>query len=262
MPPPSKRDICVLRSTPANRIESPVRSQPRRWSSAAAAVHDVVMQSSARRAPMRPLPGVGHPHAIALCTFARGASAFLVGEWPLAEIYCDRALRILRNQSAGTIWELNSAQVFRLGALLYQGKLRECARELPLLLAAARERGNLYFETELRTRMNLVWLAADEPDEGEREANEALRHWSHAGFHRIHYNYMVDRIQTELYRGRARAAWQAIADNWTALERTFLLRVQFQRIEAWYLRARCALLMAATEANPRPFLSIARADAQ
>ena len=109
--------------------------------------------------------------------------------------------------------------------------------------------------------MNLVWLAADEPDEGEREANDALRHWSHAGFHRIHYNYMVDRIQTELYRGRARAAWQAIADNWTALERTFLLRVQFQRIEAWYLRARCALLMAATEANPRPFLSIARADA-
>jgi hypothetical protein len=204
----------------------------------------------------------GHPHAIALSTFARGASAFCVGEWPLAEIYCNRALEILRSQSTGTIWELNSAQVFRLGALLYQGKLRECAQELPVLLAAARERGNLYFETELRTRMNLVWLAADQPDEGEREANEALRHWSHAGFHRIHYNYMVDRIQTELYRGRARAAWQAIADNWTALERTFLLRVQFQRVEAWYLRARCALFMSATEANARPFLSIARADAR
>jgi eukaryotic-like serine/threonine-protein kinase len=204
----------------------------------------------------------GHPHAIALCTFARGASAFLVGDWPAAQAYCDRALSMLRDQSIGTIWEVNSAQVFRLGALLYQGKLRETARELRALLASAKGRGNLYFETELRTRMNLVWLAADEPDEGEQEAIEAVKHWSRAGFHRMHYNYMVDRIQTELYRGRARAAWQAIAENWRALERTLLLRVQFQRIEARYLRARCALLMAATEANPRRFLSVAREDAR
>ena len=86
---------------------------------------------------------------------------------------------------------MNSAQVFRLGALLSRGSCARC----PRAAAASRRRqgrGNLYFETELRTRMNLVWLAADEPDEGEREANDVLRHWSHAGFHRIHYNYMVD----------------------------------------------------------------------
>lgn len=73
---------------------------------------------------------------------------------------------------------------------------------------------------------------------------------------------MVDRIQTELYRGRARAAWQAIAENWTRLERALLFRVQFQRIEARYLRARCALLMAATEGTAPRFLSLAREDAR
>jgi hypothetical protein len=204
----------------------------------------------------------GHPHAIALCTLARGASAFLVGDWPSAEASCDRGLAVLRDHSAGTIWELNSLHVFRLGALLYQGKLREAARDVAALLASAKGRGNLYFETELRTRMNLVWLVADEPDEGEQQANEALQQWSNVGFQRMHYNYMVDRIQTELYRGAACAGWQVIAESWRALERAHLLRVQFQRIEARYLRARCALLMAATKQNRRKFLSVARADAR
>ena len=204
----------------------------------------------------------GHPRALALCALGRGASAFLVGDWPAAQANCDRAISMLQAQSAGTIWELNSGHVFRLGALLYQGKLREAARDVAALLASAKGRGNLYFETELRTRMNLVWLVADDPDEGEQQANEALQQWARVGFQRMHYNYMVDRIQTELYRGRARAAWQVIAESWTALERAHLLRVQFQRIEARYLRARCAVLMAATARNPRKFLSIARVDAR
>ena len=82
------------------------------------------------------------------------------------------------------------------------------------------------------------------------------------GFNECSDNFMVDRIQTELYRGRAPAAWQAIAENWTSLERALLFRVQFQRIEARYLRARCALLMAATVGTARRFLSLARADAR
>ena len=205
---------------------------------------------------------VGHPHATALCALVRSAAAFLVGDWPATQTYSERALGIMRDQYVATLWELNSAQVFRVSALVIQGKLREASAEMPALLAAARERGNLYFETELRTRMNVVWLAADEPDEGEREADEAMRQWSHAGFHRQHYCYMLDRVQTELYRGRARAAWQEIAGHWKSLERSYLLRIQFQRLEAWSLRARCALLVAATEGNAHRFLAIARNDAR
>ena len=144
---------------------------------------------------------------------------------------------------------MNIAQNFLLGSLLFRGELRDVAGRLPDLLAAAQERGNLYFETELRTRMNLVWLAADDPDEGERQANDAMERWSHEGFHRQHYNHVLARIQTELYRGRAEAAWRLIDENWTAMERTFLFRIQFLRIEASYLRARCALLMAAPAAT-------------
>ena len=127
----------------------------------------------------------GHPRALALCALGRGASGFLIGDWPAAQANCERAISILQAQSAGTIWELNIAQVFRLGALLYEGKLRESAREVAVLLASAKGRGNLYFETELRTRMNLVWLVADQPDQGEQQANEALQQWSNVGFQRM-----------------------------------------------------------------------------
>ena len=93
--------------------------------------------------------------------------------------------------------------------------------------------------------MNLVWLAADQPDDGERQANEAMEGWSHEGFHRQHYSHVLARIQTELYRGDAEAAWHVVAGNWPAFERTLLLRIQFLRIEASFLRARAALLNAA-----------------
>jgi hypothetical protein len=158
----------------------------------------------------------------------------------------------------GVTWELNCAQNFLLGSLLYEGKLHEVSRQLPILLASAREHGNRYFETELRTRMTLVWLAADHPAEGEQQANDVMERWSHEGFHRQHYNHVLARVQTELYRGRAQPAWQLIAENWAAIKRSHLLRVQWARIEAAYVRGRCALLMAANGRDARRFLSVAR----
>jgi len=200
----------------------------------------------------------GHAYGYALCALARGVAALAVGAWHDAHEHCERALTMLSGQRVATTWERNCAQVFSLGALLYQGELRRVSGLLPPLLAMARDRGDLYFETELRTRMNLVWLAADRPEEGQREADEAMQRWSHAGFHRQHYNHALARIQTELYSGRAMAAWDVVSKNWAAIERTQLLRMQVIRVEAWYLRARAALLVAGTGIDTRRFLTVAR----
>jgi hypothetical protein len=205
---------------------------------------------------------VGHPHAIALSALSSGMSALLVGHWREATTQCGRALEILRDRCVGATWETNLAQNFFLGSLLFRGELRDVAHRLPDLLTTAHERGNLYFETELRTRMNLVWLVADQPDEGERHANEAMHRWSDEGFHRQHYNHMLARLQTELYRGRAEAAWQLIERGWPAMKRTYLFRIQFLRIEASYLRGRCALLMADAGGDAGRCLSAARRDAR
>ena len=134
------------------------------------------------------------------------------------------------------------------------------SRRVPALLANARSRGNLYIATELCTRSNFVWLAADDPDEGERETVESIERWSQKGFHRQHYSAMLARVQTALYRGDAEAAWRLLAEQESMLRRSLLTRVQVIRIESLYLRARSALAMAADgTGSSRRFLSVARA---
>jgi predicted Ser/Thr protein kinase len=203
-----------------------------------------------------------HPHALAVSDLSKGMTAVLAADWKTAVEHFERARVLLRERCTGATWETNLVESLLLGALLFQGEIREVSERLPALLVSAKDRGNLYFETELRTRMNLVWLSADQPDEGERTANEAMESWSHQGFHRQHYNHVLARIQTELYRGRADAAWDLVTSNWPAFEHTRLLNIRFVKVETWYLRARAALLMAASSTDRSRFLASARADAR
>ena len=124
----------------------------------------------------------------------------------------EEALAILRDQCVGVTWELNMAQNLVIWALMYLGELGEVSRRVPALLANARSSGNLYIATELCTRSNYVWLAADDPDEGEREPIESIERWSQKGFHRQHYSAMLARMQTALYRGNADAAWRLLTE--------------------------------------------------
>ena len=154
------------------------------------------------------------------------------------------------------------AQNLVIWALMYLGELGELSRRLPAILANARSSGNLYIATELCTRSNYFWLAADDPDEGERVTLESIERWSHKGFHRQHYSAMLARIQTALYRGNADAAWRLLSDLEVILRRSYLRRIQVLRIESLYLRARSALAMAAAHGRVRRFLAVARDGAQ
>jgi hypothetical protein len=157
---------------------------------------------------------------------------------------------------------MNIAQNMFIWALMYMGELGELSRLVPAVLADARRRGNLYLATELCTRSNFVWLAADTPAEGEREVQEAMARWSQKGFHRQHYSARLARVQTALYRGDAETAWQRLSEEESTLRRSMLTRVQAIRVESTYLRARSALAMASANHSRRRFLSVARADAR
>jgi hypothetical protein len=141
---------------------------------------------------------------------------------------------------------------------MYQGELRELCRQVPPLLANARSSGNLYIATELCTRSNYVWLTADDPDEGEREAIDSIARWSQKGFHRQHYSAMLARVQTALYRDDAEAAWRLLAEEQSMLRRSLLTRIKVLRVESLYMRARAALGIAGSGRSPRRFLRIAR----
>jgi serine/threonine protein kinase len=204
---------------------------------------------------------VGHPHAIALPMLADAMNAVQVGAWKRVSTLSEQALTILREECVGLTWELNIAQNLVIWGLLYQGELRELSRQVPLLLADARSRGNLYIATELCTRSNFVWLAADDPDEGERELAECMERWSQKGFHRQHYSARLARVQTALYRGDAEAAWRRFTAEEPMLRRSLLTRIQVIKLEALYLRARVALAMAANRGSSQRFVAVARAAA-
>jgi serine/threonine protein kinase/tetratricopeptide (TPR) repeat protein len=187
---------------------------------------------------------VGHPQPIGLAIWARGVASYLVGHWKTGAALCERAAEVLRDQCTGVTWELATANRFMLSALLYMGEIGEVSRRVPGLLAAALEQGNLFAAMDLRTRLNLVWLAADDPTRARAEVIEALKDWPQEGFHLQHYTSMHAMAQIELYTGDVEVAWKHVQGQWKALEESMLLRIQILRIEAMHLKARAALASA------------------
>jgi serine/threonine protein kinase/tetratricopeptide (TPR) repeat protein len=192
---------------------------------------------------------VGNPHAIAITILMSGVSQFLIGEWRKALKLAESAYEILHDQCTGVLWEVTSAQNFILGSLLYLGEFAEISRRTPTMLATAHERGNLYATTEIKTRMNITWLVGDDPEAARRDLSEALRAWSHQGFHRQHYNALLAEAQIALYTGEAHTAWENVNSRWADLGRNMLMRIQVLRIEALFLKARSALAVA--QSDPR-----------
>ena len=205
---------------------------------------------------------VGNPHAIALSLLGESITAMANGQWKNGGVLAEQALGILQKERTGVTWEVNIAQNMAIWSLMYRGELGEVVRRVPPLLASARDTGNLYIATELCTRSNYAWLAAGDPDEGEREATESIDRWSHEGFHRQHYSALLARVQTALYRGKGGEAWRLFTEHEPSLRRSLITRLQVLRVETHYMRGRSALAMAAMNRDRRRFLSIARAEAR
>jgi hypothetical protein len=204
----------------------------------------------------------GRHYISALTALWAGIGAFLTGKWVEATERCGRAVTLLRDHCTGVTWELNLAQNFFLFSVVYRGDLREAASHWRGLLQSARERGNFYLELELSTRLSLLSLAVDQPLEAEREAADAVSRWSQREFERPRYLHFLTRIQTCLYVGRAREAWELVERHQRELGQPLFRRVQHTRIEIANWRARCALAVAAHGEDARRLHAIALEQAQ
>lgn len=186
----------------------------------------------------------GNPHAIGLSIWARGLSAYLIGHWREAAELCERSAEVLRDQCTGATWELTVANRFMLTSLMFLGEITEVARRVPQLLSLALEQGNLFAATDLRTRLNPIWLANDDPDRARDEVIAAMSQWPREGFHLQHYTSLGALAQIELYTGDTEVAWKHVDGHLKPLERSLLLRPQGLRIDVIHLRARLALASA------------------
>jgi serine/threonine protein kinase len=206
---------------------------------------------------------LAQPYAAAMVALAKGIADALEGRWQSAWTLCDQAEDIFRTHCTGVMWELSTAHRFALWSLMFLGEVAEIGVRLPALIKQARERNDLYAVTNLSLVIRtFVRLADDKAELARREVRQVMDEWSQQGFHVQHMNRLFDEVQIDLYQGEGSAAWGRVTDQWPALARSYLLRVQQVRIFLLHLRARAALAAALAAAEPEPLLQAAEQDAR
>jgi hypothetical protein len=199
----------------------------------------------------------------AVVELARGIVAALAGEWPTAVAGCGRAETLLRESCLGVGWDLGTAYRFSGWPLMFMGELAELARRLPVLLREAQERDDLYTVTNLTLAVGtFLRLAHDEPARARAELAGVMERWSRQGFHVQHMNRIHDEAQIDLYMGDSLSAWKRLSENWPAVRRAHLLRVQQVRVFLTHLRGRCALALAGAGHSVVEMLRWADSDAR
>ena len=115
------------------------------------------------------------PHAIGLARYGAGVTHFLYGRWGLASHFLSEAVRVFREECQGAVWEQSTAESFLVASLAAQGEFKDLIRRVPEILSEARDKGNRYLATNLRTGYSvLIWLCADDPDTASRQVDDAM----------------------------------------------------------------------------------------
>jgi hypothetical protein len=191
--------------------------------------------------------GLGDAEAHTGVLFGHIVTAYEEGRWRACHEAAARIIDVYLTGSVGVSWELSTADAYRLTTLAHMGRFSEAGGSLPMVIAAAEERGDRYAAIGLRSSaLSLVWLAGDRPDALVRELDGAMAPWaSGAEFQIQHYLYLIAAVQAALYRGDGDDAWRRLEAAWPGARRAQFLRLETPAIELRGLRARAALRRAA-----------------
>jgi serine/threonine protein kinase len=186
---------------------------------------------------------VGNPEAIGLTLMTQGAAAYFEGQGPKAVETFERAEKILREQCTGVTWQIDTLMHWKFRLLIFLGKIKRVQKELPAISKDFIVRGDIYADSTMRSVVSwFMRLAADQPDEAQREIRHARQAWSQDGFHLQHYLQLIGQVEIALYRNDGLSAWAALEELWGPLQKSGLLIVlELTRAEALHLRARGAL---------------------
>jgi serine/threonine protein kinase/tetratricopeptide (TPR) repeat protein len=177
--------------------------------------------------------------------------------------HAQRAARIYREQCKGVAYELASTELFTLWSTYYLGELRALSDRVIRRLKEAHQRGDQFTATSLRTSvLNAIWLAADNPDQAQHEAEQALRRLPEDAYHVQHYWTLLALGQRDLYLGEGTVAYERLAGEQARIAEACLLRVSMIRTELLHLRVRATLAAALEAANPYPLLAEAERSAR
>jgi hypothetical protein len=191
----------------------------------------------------------GEPHALAFVHCMTATVAFLGGRWSESLAESTTALELLREKCTGVSWETATATLFMGASRVILGDMTELARVLPVFVADARARGDVY-AAEVMPALTMSWiqhLVSDDPATASKAlpalpARDALIRWRI-----VDTNALCGRVQVAVYRGAPEHGWALLEEYWSSLTRSPMFRVITIRTLMSMSRGGCALSLAASD---------------
>jgi hypothetical protein len=174
----------------------------------------------------------------------RGVTAFLVGEYRVAEERLLEAEFVTQTRFAGMTLELNSARQFLMGVWRELGAFKPWHERSSDFIRDAVRRGDLLAETNTRRICSLLRLVCDDPDEARRDLERKLWVPPEGIYHVQHWETLQARAELALYLGESEAVFDELRPGFAQLERSLMYRFQYLRIAATTLWGRLALAIA------------------
>lgn len=193
---------------------------------------------------------IGDPAVRGRILLSAGMAAKMNQELSPSLRYLEQAVEALGNRP-GFSWERQTARIFLLEDLMWLGHWVELFDQLPAFMEAARQRGDLYALSYMRSRYAPLGLLMNGDPEGARaEADRGMGGWSTRGYSLQRYYQLYTGVQASLYRGDAPAAWQQLDAAWPRLTKTIMRSIQSSRIPLLEIRGRVAIAMVADADSP------------
>jgi hypothetical protein len=195
----------------------------------------------------------GNAHALGLALLTTGATKLYQGYWREALGLCDQADEIFRDRCTGVAWETATAHAHSLQSLFWLGELHEFSRRVPIWVREARLRGNLYAANLLMVYDAITWLVRDDLDGARQAVLQPAEHRepSSPGFQLQDMFELIAAVVVEIYARNSTLAWSRIEQQWPAIRRSLLFRVQHPRFQMLWLHAMGALVAGSDEARLR-----------
>ncbi|MFO0758851.1 MAG: AAA family ATPase [Byssovorax sp.] len=190
------------------------------------------------------------PYERAFFLLGAGSSAFFHSDWDEASRACDEAAKAFRTECRGAEYEAAVALVFSLQALGLAGKVSELAARIPVAIAEADARGDLFAANNYRGGFHALGrIASGQLDDVYRDLQKVVETWK-PGFYQMHaYHRVFAGVAADLYTDNPASAVARIEGDWPELEAGLFLRMELPAMELRWTRARAALALAGKTAG-------------
>jgi eukaryotic-like serine/threonine-protein kinase len=170
---------------------------------------------------------------------SRVVHLFLVRQqWAEAEVVSRKVLAMWKDAGMGRGFEFDFVTQFRTWCLALRGCIEQERREVEPLVRGAARAGNRFLEVSLRVFHHLPFMAADEPEEGQRDIADAIGSWLDVdAFSLPHCWTVLSQRSLRLYAGRLVEEPAERAD-WRRLRHSVLWQIKYLRDQGEYLEAR------------------------